>query len=78
MRLDTGDLVELAGVKNSNDYWRHSRSLDSASRVVGIDLRLRTYSAVCDMTGVVWSGYSLLSLAGLLNLSVLWVCRPNR
>jgi hypothetical protein len=41
MRLDTGDLVELAGVKDSNDYWRHSRSLDSASRVVGIDLRLK-------------------------------------
>jgi hypothetical protein len=41
MRLDIGELVELAGVKDSNDYWRHSHSLDSASRVAGIDLRLK-------------------------------------
>jgi hypothetical protein len=41
MRLDTGELVELAGVKYSNDYWRYSRSLDSASRVVGMDSRLK-------------------------------------
>jgi hypothetical protein len=41
MRLNTGELVELAGVKNSNDYWRHSRSLDLASRVVGMGLKLK-------------------------------------
>jgi hypothetical protein len=41
MRLDTGELVELARVKNSNDYWGHSQSLDSASCVVGMDLRLK-------------------------------------
>jgi hypothetical protein len=41
MRLNTGELVELAGIKNSNDYWRHSRSLDSTSRVVDIGLRLK-------------------------------------
>jgi hypothetical protein len=40
MRLNAGELVELAGVKNSNDYWSYSRSLDSASRVVGMGLRL--------------------------------------
>jgi hypothetical protein len=41
MRLDTGKLIEQAGVKNSNVYWRHSRSMDSASCVIGIDLRLK-------------------------------------
>jgi hypothetical protein len=45
MRLNTGELVELAGVKNSNDYWRHLRSLDSASRVVGMGLRLKDVSS---------------------------------
>jgi hypothetical protein len=40
MRLNTGELVELAGVKNSNDYWGHSQSLDSASRVASMGLRL--------------------------------------
>jgi hypothetical protein len=41
MRLNAGELVELAGVKVSNDYWRHSQSLDLASRVVGMDLKLK-------------------------------------
>jgi hypothetical protein len=41
IRLNIGELVELAGVKNFNDYGRHSRSLDSASRVVGMGLRLK-------------------------------------
>jgi hypothetical protein len=41
MRLDIGEFVELAGVKNPIDFWRHSQSLDSTSRVVGIDLRLK-------------------------------------
>jgi hypothetical protein len=41
MRLNIGELVELARVKNSNDYWRHSRRLDSASCVVGMGLKLK-------------------------------------
>jgi hypothetical protein len=41
MRLNADELVELAGVKDSNDYWRHSRSLDLTSRVVGMGLRLK-------------------------------------
>jgi hypothetical protein len=41
MWLNVGELVELAEVKDSNDYWRHSQSLDLASRVVGMGLRLK-------------------------------------
>jgi hypothetical protein len=41
MRLNAGELVELAEVKDSNDYWRHSRNLDLASRVVGMGFRLK-------------------------------------
>jgi hypothetical protein len=41
MRLYAGELVKLAGVKDSNEYWRHSQSLDLASRVVGMGLRLK-------------------------------------
>jgi hypothetical protein len=41
MRLNAGELVELAGVKDFNDYWRHLRSLDLASRVVGMGVRLK-------------------------------------
>jgi hypothetical protein len=73
MRLNAGELVELAKVKDSNDYWRHSRSLDLASRLVGMGFRLKNVFPLYDMTGVVCSGYSLLLLAGLLYLSVLWL-----
>jgi hypothetical protein len=78
MGLNAGELVELARVKDSNNYWRHSQSLDLASRVVGMGLKLKNVFHLYDMTGVVWSGYSLLLLAGLLYLSVLWACRLNR
>jgi hypothetical protein len=41
MRLNAGELVELAGVKDFNNYWRHSQSLDLTSCVVGMGLRLK-------------------------------------
>jgi hypothetical protein len=56
MRLNAGELVELAGVKDFNDYWRHSQSLDLASRVVGMGLRLKdVFSFVrYDWCGLEW------------------------
>jgi hypothetical protein len=56
MRLNAGELVELAGVKDFNDYPRHSRSLDLASRVVGMGLRLKNvFSFVSyDRCGLEW------------------------
>jgi hypothetical protein len=56
MRLNAGELVELAGVKDPNNYLRHSRSLDLASRVVGMGLRLKdVFSFVrYDWCGLKW------------------------
>jgi hypothetical protein len=78
MRLNAGELVEQAGVKDSNDYWKHSQSLDLASRVVGMGLRLKDIFSFVryDWCGLEWLFF--LPLAGLFYLSVLWARRLNR
>jgi hypothetical protein len=56
MRVNAGELVELAGVKDSNNYWRHSQSLDLPSRVVGMGLRLKDVISFVryDWCGLEW------------------------
>jgi hypothetical protein len=73
MMSDTGELVELVGVKSSNDLSIYEFGLGITCGRHGLETEGRI--SLCNINGVVWSGYSLLTLAGLSYLIVLWARR---
>jgi hypothetical protein len=77
MMSDTGEPIKLARVKSFNDYRWSIHKLGLGITCGRQGLEPEECVSLCNIKGVVWNGYSLLSFACLSYLSILWADRAS-